>query len=273
MLASRLIRFWRFLEGRNNALGSKEFQENLNGHVLTLIKKFWNLRRPNDAGFSLSLYGVYLKERKQDVTFSLCKNGGYGTFLFDTLAAVQGPYVFLDIGANVGLYSLIAEKFPNIKSIHTFEPDPATLAYLRANIEFNNCEKVELHPYALSNRAGERILYSIHLHSGVSSLHDHDGANGSSSEVESVATPYLDANIRVPTHSKVIVKIDVEGHELFALESLFAWRHAEAIDQIFIEFDTRMSEVQQLTDLLIANNFRELRRTGISTHWDALWSR
>jgi hypothetical protein len=88
-----------------------------------------------------------------------------------------------------------------------------------------------------------------------------------------VASPYLNVNVDVPSTTKVFAKIDVEGHELFALESLFAWDHAEAIDQLFIEFDTRMSDVEPLTELLIAHNFYEVSRVGGATHWDALWSR
>ncbi len=140
-------------------------------------------------------------------------------------------------------------------------------------IEYNNLSRVEVHPFTLSNSAGIRGYYSKENHSGASSLQDHALGLHSDSSIRSVATFYLESNVPVPKGLKVFAKIDAESHEYFAMESLFAWSHAADIDQIFVEFDARMSDVEELAELLASNNFYEIRRTGSSTHWDAPWSR
>jgi len=47
--------------------------------------------------------------------------------------------VFLDIGANIGYYSISASNF-GFKKIYSFEPVPKTINKLKFNIELNNLE-------------------------------------------------------------------------------------------------------------------------------------
>ncbi len=68
--------------------------------------------------------------------------------------------VFVDIGASVGFYSLLARNRvgPGGRVI-AFEPNPGTLVKLRRNLELNGAQ-IELFEVALSNREELVTLYS-----------------------------------------------------------------------------------------------------------------
>ncbi len=67
---------------------------------------------------------------------------------------------FIDIGANIGLYSLIAARFlPEGRPIIAFEPDPGTARRLRINLALNGVTRVEIVQAAVSSERGEMTIY------------------------------------------------------------------------------------------------------------------
>ncbi|MBT8394998.1 MAG: FkbM family methyltransferase, partial [Bacteroidia bacterium] len=67
--------------------------------------------------------------------------------------------IFLDIGANVGAYTILASGEKNCKSI-AIEPIPETFNYLKKNIELNKLDqKVTLHNVGLSYK-NDRLFFS-----------------------------------------------------------------------------------------------------------------
>ena len=67
----------------------------------------------------------------------------------DIIRQIKGSVLMLDIGANVGQHSLALHS--NVDKIIAFEPNPATAARLRLNIEKNAIKNIELHEVALGN--------------------------------------------------------------------------------------------------------------------------
>lgn len=127
---------------------------------------------------------------------------------------VPAKGVFLDIGANIGYYSLSAAKlgFARIVSI---EPNPLLVPRLLFNAAANDLnERLQLVPVAVSDKAGELFLHS-----------PGDMGSGTVSST-SVAG---DVAVRVDTLVDILAsvgvervdafKIDVEGHEDKALLS------------------------------------------------------
>jgi predicted O-methyltransferase YrrM len=60
--------------------------------------------------------------------------------------------IFIDVGANIGLYSLrVAKNIPNINQVISFEPLLETFNKLKKNIIKNNLEKkINIYNYGLS---------------------------------------------------------------------------------------------------------------------------
>ncbi len=112
--------------------------------------------------------------------------------------------LFLDIGANIGSYSVLASKVCGAHSI-AFEPDPATVCSLRRNIALNAVEdRVRVEPVALGDHNGE-ISFTV----GLDTMNRVATANDRKSQ--SVRVKRLDD---IPgAKNAVFAKLDVEGFE------------------------------------------------------------
>lgn len=127
------------------------------------------------------------------------------------LAWLRAGDTFLDVGANVAPYSLLASSVPGTRAV-AFEPGSLAHDRARANIALNSLEgRVALEPVAVSDTDGEAMLTADRW--AMNTLVDtYAGA------VETVSTVRLDSYAAGHDLGRVsLVKVDVEGHELAVL--------------------------------------------------------
>ena len=80
-------------------------------------------------------------------------------------------FVFLDVGANVGTYTLfVANRVGRGGRIVAVEPHPTALGRLRCNLALNGIDWVHVAPVALSDRAGTISLFINDRNVGSSSI-------------------------------------------------------------------------------------------------------
>ena len=138
--------------------------------------------------------------------------------------------VFLDIGANAGVYSLWVASGCNGKvRIEAFEPDRELCERLRFNLQTNKLVQVTLHEYALGEVAGEATLVP-------------GNSNRGENRVESSETSGI--RVRIEILSDVLqrlgisrvkaLKIDVEGQEADVLRPLFDNAAPELLPNVII---------------------------------------
>lgn len=150
----------------------------------------------------------------------------------DTLAReLREGGVFLDIGANAGVYSLWVASLrrPGV-SVHAFEPDPELCARLRRNLSANALDAVSLHACALGRSEGVATLVAGDGNKGENHVETapapHSAAAGNRAAAPvgvTVPLTTLPAWLRAQNLARIdALKIDVEGHELDVLEPLFA---------------------------------------------------
>jgi FkbM family methyltransferase len=109
--------------------------------------------------------------------------------------------LFLDVGANVGAYTVLASAATRART-YAFEPSPAAIHSLRGNVELNRiADRVNIEPYAIGRAPG-----SVSLSTGGPSAMHRVGVEGSSSQIEMRT---IDSYPLRPS----IMKIDVEGYE------------------------------------------------------------
>lgn len=179
------------------------------------------------------LNGIALLEKKQS-TYKICV---LSNDLIGRSFAVTGAYeeagiaavewlceqgyilnthnsTFVDVGANIGTYSLALSK--KFKTVLAFEPHPIVNRVLSLNKIINGFDNLNIQAYGLSNTDTEAKLYEPTKNVGGSSL-EHQGSDLS----HIVTIKHASTAINQLKSSKVsFIKIDVEGHELMVMQGL-----------------------------------------------------
>lgn len=216
-------------------------------------------------------YGVLMRANWQDVTFNYCFNGHYGTALSDLLKGFSKPFVFLDIGANQGLYSLIAAQNPRCTQVLAFEPVERTHRLLSQNIAANGLgQKVTAVRAAVSSGAGSINIRVPKLHSGGATLQRAVGVNSETLDETITAIGIGELDEMIAGAGEIVVKIDVEGHEAVVLAQIAKSAHIARISTVFYEVDDRWVKPQALQALLTASGFRSFVRQSFGKHYDVL---
>jgi FkbM family methyltransferase len=215
-------------------------------------------------------YGVLMRGNWRDRTFQYCRFGTYGHVLADYLAGQNSDFAFVDIGANQGLYSLLAARNPHCRGVVAFEPVAATFALLGENVDLNKLgEKIRIVEAAVSRHRGTARIVVNHAHSGIASLRH--GATDAGEEIQIV--DMADVDPILPESVPLIVKIDVEGHEEAVIEALMTSEHISRISACFYEIDRRWTDATTIEAMLKARGFTHFSQYGFGRHYDILASR
>lgn len=153
---------------------------------------------------------------------------GYGSGSIDSeissikkLLNGRTPNLCIDIGGNIGEYSAgLHRHFPGAQIV-CFEPSNTNIALL--NSRFENSSFVRVVPKGVSSTPGSYTLYSDKPGSGLASLTKRNLAhrNNEFTTEETIQTIRFDTFWQTELNSANIdiLKMDIEGHELDALES------------------------------------------------------
>jgi FkbM family methyltransferase len=142
----------------------------------------------------------------------------------------QGEH-FLDIGANIGIVSLIASRsVGDLGKVYAVEALPTTRKLLEENIALNDARNIKVIPFALLDKTGEVKFYgSTDGNIGGSSL----SAQGQKGKPVIVEGKTLDSLLTDGTIEKCdVMKMDIEGAEILALrgmKNLFANHKPRAV--------------------------------------------
>ena len=136
--------------------------------------RFYNiLIRLSKNNWRYSYYGVKIVNQKiTDLTYRLSNGGGYGNYYFSYLNKFKKKFVFLDIGSNLGIYSLISNNNPNCKKyILAFDPLPNIKEFIMKNFRLNKVKhKIEILQYWDLQKKHKKKIYIFKDHSGKSSI-------------------------------------------------------------------------------------------------------
>jgi len=139
-------------------------------------------------------------------------------------ALAQRASVVFDVGAHVGIYSLVASLANPAARIFAFEPLPRTRDRLLANLAGNSTANVEVLPCAVGDVAGIATLYCAHRGIPMSSSLSRDFMSRSVSTAlipETVTVTTVDDFCRARAISKIdLIKLDIEGLEPQALRGM-----------------------------------------------------
>lgn len=191
--------------------------------------------------------------------------------------------VVLDIGANIGWYSLTLSRGVKNLKIHAFEPLPSTYELLNKNIQLNQVENISVHNVGLSNKNEITEFFidpKLSVNASAKNVAETKDAVAVSCKIVKLDKLVQDEGI-----NKVdFIKCDVEGAEYFSFlggketlikykpivfsEMLRKWTrqfdyHPNDIISFFKEIGylcfiidgDKISEIKEVTDSTLETNF------------------
>ena len=179
---------------------------------------------------------------------------------------------FLDIGSNIGFYSLyFASKYKNL-NIMSFEPIVENFDQINRSIKLNNYHNISNFNYALSNSQEEKTMWVTDLNKkgGFSIYEEEDfkkeiyNYNYDENKLSKtkVLSQIFDKNFQI-SDKKILIKIDIERHELFCLKGMKKLLH-ESNNKIFMQVEITNFYKNQVFKILENYGFKLIHAISLS---------
>jgi FkbM family methyltransferase len=217
----------------------------------------WRILSPTvqlDSGIQLIIQG----HSDWDVFSEIFVNREYDTAILDalSLSPADSPIWILDLGANVGYFSLRVLHLARLVRvdgrlrIRAFEGNPKTFEILVANLASASGCDIEPHLGLIGRREGRAHIYAA-PYSGVNSVVSNSGVRSKLSWRGAYALPssYIDVQTVVPRCTTIdLLKCDIEGSEAeFLLSYSDLLRDTK---RLIIEFHPRYVNVAKCHDII-----------------------
>ncbi len=170
------------------------------------------------------------------------------------------PFVFLDVGANVGLYGLIlaarARQLGKETNIIAVEPDPTNRARLNFNIKASGAA-IAVVPFAISDTAGTGTIGGGESNRGEARLVDGGGDTVKVITLHQLCQDHQLTRINA-------MKVDIEGYDERALRAFFKTA-PEALWPDLLILETGREPVSSLLSLCADHSYTITKRAGINS--------
>jgi len=181
--------------------------------VVPWIDESMVISGPGDTGLTGNIYAGFME---------------YEEMVF-LLHALQPTETFVDVGANLGAYTILASKVVKSRTI-AFEPVPTTVERLRDQIQINKIESsVEVRNLAVGDHEG--FLFFTN-NNGTTNKVSREGEDQNTIRVKAST---LDSELT--KHEKYFLKIDVEGFEYNVLAGAADVLSTNNVSAIIIELN------------------------------------
>lgn len=207
-----------------------------------LVGLLWKPLSFGQYNFTTNLQGSDVRiscDLTQFVQRQLYFWGAYeGQYCKHWIALAKRSSVIFDIGANVGLYSLLAAEANPSAYISAFEPTSELVEVLTGNVGLNGFQNIRINGAAVGARAGEAILRECRgsdgTNEGMNYILPNGGERQSSDQIVPIIS--LDAYCRANLIDRIdLMKMDIEGGEYEALLGAAGLLKSRSVGYLFIE--------------------------------------
>lgn len=211
-----------------------------------------------DVNFNISLY-------KNEYISNYIRNykvyDKYSSQILMEIFNKNPNYVFVDIGANIGYFSLLAAS-KNMKVV-AFEPINENYTLLNKSIKYNKYDKnIKLYKTALGSKE-DKLQFNIYkTNMGLCSENNYNDNNVAYTQI--VECNKFDSYINNYDDISLIVKIDVENMEYDVLKGMEKSLENNIIEYILIEISSDKN-LKSIIDLLKKYNFSYIYDISINT--------
>lgn len=152
-------------------------------------------------------------------------------FVERMLHCLKEDDVCWDVGANIGVATLLLAASGHGVRVHAFEPEPQNVGRLRENVSLNGLEdSVSIYELALARESG---TVPLRIQGGVGTGTHSILSDGQDGDAVDVAAVRADDLRGAPAPD--LIKIDVEGAEMRVLRGAEGLLRKGAVRELFIE--------------------------------------
>jgi FkbM family methyltransferase len=210
------------------------------------------------GGYKVKRYNglFFLLNYKNLVDRKIGLHGGHEperlSYLFSQVKVKHHAEIFLDVGANIGLYTLHAVQL-GVPEVHAFEPDPRNYAQLMGNLYLNKfTDVVRAHQFGLSDQSAiVEFDMSPDTKTGNTKI-----ATAPSPISRKLTVKPLDEVLSCAGKA-IVLKIDVEGHELSVLKGA---AQLLANNDCFLQVEVQPEDAATVSKNLEALGYKQIHR-------------
>ena len=201
---------------------------------------------------------------------SFLEEGGH-SLIREEIYKLKPGDTFLDIGANIGYFSLLATKQMDSNGLAiAVEPSAREYAILLKNIKLNHFEKNIVSINCAASDQTSICKFNVENHTGTNKITDLT-VNPDATTL-TISLP-LKQVIPSSVQSISLAKIDVEGYEVFALKGLLSRPRSVEVSRIVIEFSPLLlkdhkQSVDDIYGLLKSHNYQSVAK---AVHGNGQW--
>lgn len=162
---------------------------------------------------------------------------------------VNSGNVCVDIGANIGLHTVLLSKLVGSKGfVYAFEPVPYNIKKLNTNLILSGCDNVKIISKAVADSNGEmamNIVSEDNFDQGSSSLvmNEFLSQEGSLTKQYKVNVVKLETFVEINKLENIdFIKMDIEGFEYWALKGFGNKILSQMKPKMIIEYNTNRME-------------------------------
>jgi len=202
------------------ALGATFVSRTTTGLRLRHAVQLWLVRVASVADFEIERVGrvrMFLNPQDSVVTRGIMADGVWEENETHWFTRFVGPGdTVIDIGANVGYYTVLASQLVGDQGrVYAFEPEPTAFALLEQNVRVSGARNVVLEQKAVSNENGTLQLFLAAVNKGDHRIYQTD--DRAAIDVEAVR---LDDYLAGIGGAIDFVKIDTQGAEALIIAGM-----------------------------------------------------
>lgn len=178
--------------------------------------------------------------------------------------ALEEGDTFVDVGANIGIYSLIASRIVgNQGRVISIEADPYSSGKLRNNVSRNRINNIKIQQFGVSDRNE-----TLSLHQQMTGNRGGSTFVGSGDGVKVDCRPLLEILDMENVSQVAALKIDIEGFEEKVLRAFFREANRSLYPRLIIaECNPAYVSDDQLVNFLIEIGYSLKKKSGLNHIW------
>jgi len=236
---------------------------------------FSKISRADPKGSSSEVFNITLHPKGEHISDYIRNFNCWESYQSELILELKrklSDFIFIDIGANIGYYSLLCASL-NIKSI-AFEPIEENYQLFERSINENNFNSlITLHKLALGDKCENKTFYISKINMGLCSVQ----------ELNKEINPYQESNVCIKLfddvipdisifNKKVILKLDAEEYELEVLKGMTNALSSGKISHIFMEiskYQSDMFDILRKYNFYLGVNIGHDPQTGKTIDWNS----